>query len=35
MSLTAEKIQSNWDEFLVVIDTHFEGERKEKLLAML
>jgi hypothetical protein len=34
MSLTAEKIQSNWEEFLEVIETHFEGERKEKLLAM-
>jgi len=34
MSLTAEKIQSNWQEFLEIIETHFEGDRKEKLLAM-
>ena len=34
MSLTAEQIQSNWEEFLGIIETHFEGERKDKLLAM-
>ncbi len=34
MSLTAEQIQSNWEEFLGIIETHFEGDRKDKLLAM-
>tara|TARA_R110000744_G_C19295022_1_gene555077 strand:+ start:234 stop:1010 length:777 start_codon:yes stop_codon:yes gene_type:complete len=32
MKLTAEKIQSNWVEFLSNIETHITGERKEKLL---
>ena len=34
MSLTAEQIQSNWEEFLGIVETHFEGERKDKLLTM-
>tara|TARA_R100001126_G_scaffold39894_2_gene22249 strand:+ start:97 stop:861 length:765 start_codon:yes stop_codon:yes gene_type:complete len=34
MSLTAEQIQSNWEEFLEIVESHFEGERKDKLLAM-
>ena len=34
MSLTAEQIQSNWEEFLGIVETHFEGDRKDKLLTM-
>jgi len=30
--ITAEQIQSNWDKFLNIIDTHITGERKDKLL---
>lgn len=30
--LTAEQIQSNWEKFLSLIDTHISSPRKEKLL---
>ena len=33
MSLTAEQIQSNWEEFLGNIETYITGERKDKLLS--
>lgn len=33
MSLTAEQIQSNWEEFLGYIDTYISSPRKEKVLA--
>jgi len=32
MTLTAEQIQSNWEEFLNSIERHITGERKQKLL---
>ena len=32
MNLTAEKIQSNWEEFISNIETYITGERKQKLL---
>ena len=32
MNLTAEKIQSNWVEFMSNIDTHISSPRKEKLV---
>jgi hypothetical protein len=32
MNLTAEKIQSNWIEFMSNIDTHISSPRKEKLV---
>lgn len=32
MSLTAEQIQSNWEEFLGYIETYISSPRKEKLL---
>jgi hypothetical protein len=31
MTLTAEQIQANWDEFLGYIETHISSPRKEKL----
>ena len=31
MKLTAEKIQSNWDEFMSNIDTYISSPRKEQL----
>ena len=31
MTLTAEQIQSNWEEFLGYIDTYISSPRKEKL----
>ena len=33
MSLTAEQIQSNWEEFIGNIETYITGERKSSLLA--
>jgi hypothetical protein len=32
MVLTAEQIQSNWEEFISNIETHITGDRKQKLL---
>jgi len=32
MVLTAEQIQSNWEEFISNINSHITGERKQKLL---
>ena len=32
MKLTAEQIQSNWEEFISNIENHITGERKQKLL---
>ena len=32
MVLTAEQIQSNWEEFISNIETHIIGDRKQKLL---
>jgi hypothetical protein len=32
MSLTAEQIQSNWEEFISNIETYITGDRKQKLL---
>ena len=32
MTLTAEQIKENWDEFLGYIETHISSPRKEKLL---
>ena len=29
MNLTAEKIQSNWEEFISNIETYIKGERKQ------
>ncbi|MBC8305850.1 MAG: hypothetical protein H8E55_60065 [Pelagibacterales bacterium] len=34
MKLTAEQIVQNWDDLLQVINKNFQGERKQKLLAM-
>ena len=34
MKLTAEQIVENWNELIKVIEDNFNGERKEKLLAM-
>ena len=32
MKLTAEQLQENWDKLIDIVETTFEGERKEKLL---
>ena len=34
MNLTPEQIQENWDKLIDIVETTFEGERKEKLLEM-
>ena len=34
MKLTAEQIVQNWEDLINFIKNNFEGERKEKLLAM-
>ena len=34
MKLTAEQIVQNWEDLINLIKDNFEGERKEKLLAM-
>ena len=34
MKLTAEQIQENWDKLIGVVETTFEGERKENLLKL-
>ena len=34
MKLTAEQLQENWDKLIDIVETTFEGERKEKLLEM-
>ena len=34
MKLTAEQIVQNWDDLIQVIHDNFEGERKDKLIAM-
>jgi hypothetical protein len=32
MNLTAEQIQDNWNELMLIIDTHISSPRKEKLI---
>ena len=32
MKLTAEKIQSNWEDFISNIDTYISSPRKEQLI---
>ena len=34
MNLTPEQIQENWDKLIDIVETTFEGERKDKLLKM-
>ena len=34
MKLTPEHIQENWDKLIDIVETTFEGERKDKLLEM-
>ena len=34
MKLTPEQIQENWDKLIDIVETTFEGERKDKLLKM-
>ena len=34
MTFTAEQLQENWDKLIDIVETTFEGERKEKLLEM-
>lgn len=34
MKLTAEQIVQNWDDLIKFIENNFEGERKDKLIAM-
>ena len=34
MTFTAEQLQDNWDKLIDIVETTFEGERKEKLLEM-
>ena len=34
MKLTPEQIQENWDKLIGIVETTFEGERKDKLLEM-